>query len=295
MKHSSKNQSVRLKKLTALLLCLFALPALSACGNKGTDITVVSREDSSGTRGAFIELFGIEQKNEAGEKVDRTTLEAQITNSTAVMMTTVAGNKNAIGYVSLGSLSADAGVKAMAIDGAAATVENIGNGSYKVCRPFNIATTDTMSDIAADFISFVLSAEGQAVVTDKGYITVGDPQPYTGSMTSGKLVIAGSSSVTPLMEALREAYLALNPNTSIEVQQSDSTSGMTSTLEGICDIGMASRALKESELAGGLTGTVIAQDGIAVICHPDNAVDELTSEQVRQIYTGEVTVWDDLN
>ena len=254
--------------------------AESSEGNGGEEnsndgpITVVRREDGSGTHSAFIELFAIEEEDESGEAVDMTTLAAEITNSTAVMMTTVAGNVNAIGYVSLGSLSDS--VKALAIDGVAATVENIENGSYAISRPFNIATLATVSDAAQDFIDFILSADGQAVVTEEGYISVGDAPAFT------------------VMEALKEAYAEINPNVTIEIQQSDSSTGMTVAMEGSCDIGMASRELKDSELAGGLTPTVIALDGIAVIVNNDNPLDNLTADQVKAIFTGAVANWGEL-
>ncbi len=204
----------------------------------------------------------------------------------------MAGNEAAIGYVSLGSLGDT--VKALDIDGAAATVENIKAGSYKVARPFNIATTGDVSEAAANFIAYIMSAEGQAVIEANGYISAAEGAPYAGSAVAGKVVVAGSSSVTPVMEKLKEAYLAVNPNAEIEIQQSDSTTGMTSAIDGICDIGMASRELKDSETEAGLTATVIAMDGIAVIANNANAVSGLTSEQVRQIFTGEVTSWDEI-
>ncbi|MDO5408787.1 MAG: substrate-binding domain-containing protein [Eubacteriales bacterium] len=255
-------------------------------------ISVVSREDGSGTRGAFIELFKIEEKNDAGEKIDNTTEDAEITNSTSVMMTTIAGNTEAIGYISLGSLNDT--VKAIKIDGAEASVDNIKSGAYKIARPFNIATKEGLSDVAADFIKFIMSEDGQKVVEDNGYISQGNDGAYTAAGLSGKVVVAGSSSVTPVMEKLKEAYAALNPNVTVEVQQSDSTTGMTSAIEGVCDIGMASRELKDSELEAGLTPTVIAMDGIAVIVNNDSPVEELTSENVKAIFTGEVTDWADV-
>lgn len=255
-------------------------------------ITVVSREDGSGTRGAFIELFGVEQKNDAGEKVDMTTDDAEITNSTSVMMTTIAGNREAIGYISLGSLNDT--VKAVKIDGVEATVDNIKSGSYKIARPFNIAAKDGLSDAAADFIKFIMSEDGQKVVEDNGYISQGSDGAYTAAGLSGKVVVAGSSSVTPVMEKLKEAYVILNPDVTVEVQQSDSTTGMTSAIEGVCDIGMASRDLKESETGAGLNCTTIAMDGIAVIVNNDSPVGELSSENVKAIYTGEVTDWEEI-
>ena len=258
------------------------------------EINVISREDGSGTRGAFIELFGIEQKNEAGEKIDCTTDECDITNSTSVMMTSVSGNDCAIGYISLGSLNDT--VKALAIDGAEASVENIKAGTYNVARPFNIATLAETSEAAQDFITFIMSAEGQAVIESNGYIAVVENAPaFEGGKVSGKIVIAGSSSVTPVMEKLTEAYMTINPNVEIELQQSDSSSGMTSTRDGVCDIGMASRALKDSEIEAGLTPMTIAMDGIAVIVSNDNPVDGLTSEQMRNIYMGEITDWSEVD
>lgn len=255
-------------------------------------ITVISREDGSGTRGAFIELFGIEVKNDAGEKVDMTTDDAEITNSTSVMMTSVAGNTEAIGYISLGSLNDT--VKAVKIDGAEATVDNIKSGTYKIARPFNIATKGEVSDVAQDFIKYIMSEDGQKVVEDNGYISQGNDGAYESAGLSGKVVVGGSSSVTPVMEKLKEAYVALNPDVTIEVQQSDSTTGMTSAIEGVCDIGMASRDLKDSEIEKGLTGTTIAMDGIAVIVNNDSPVEEMSSDSVKGIYTGEITDWADV-
>ena len=256
-------------------------------------INVVSREDGSGTRGAFIELFGVEEKNDAGEKIDNTTDEAIITNSTDVMLTTVSGDEYSIGYVSLGSLNDS--VKAVSIDGAEATVDNIKSGDYTIARPFNIATKGTPSDVAQDFINFIMSADGQAVISDNKYIPVDDgAAAFESNGASGKVVVAGSSSVTPVMEKLKEAYVAVNSGAEIEIQESDSTTGMTAAMDGTCDIGMASRELKDSETEGGLTATVIAMDGIAVIVNKDNDVDELTSDQVKAVYTGETTTWEDL-
>ena len=264
----------------------------AAGGSMEGAIDVISREDGSGTRGAFIELFGVEQKDASGEKVDYTTDDAEITNSTEVMITSVAGDKQAIGYISLGSINDS--VKALKIDGAAATVDDIKDGSYKIARPFNIVTTGEVSDVAQDFINFIFSEEGQKVVEDNGYISQGNQGAYTASEKSGKVTVAGSSSVTPVMEKLAEAYKALNSEVTVEVQQSDSTTGVTSALEGVCDIGMASRDLKEEETAKGAQGQVIAMDGIAVVVNNDNPVDDLTSEQVKDIYVGDTTDWSDL-
>lgn len=291
------------KKLMAFgLVGALALSALVGCGSKNqgndggfdesSDIGVITREDGSGTRGAFIELFGIEEKNEAGEKVDLTTDTAAVTDSTSVMMTTVSGDLYGIGYTSLGTMNDT--VKAVKIDGVDATVENIKNGTYQIARPFNIATKDGLSDVAQDFIDFIMSSDGQAVVEDNGYISVSESPAYNASGVKGKIVVAGSSSVTPLMEKLKEAYLLINPDVTIEIQQSDSSTGMSDTIDGTCDIGMASRELKDSELSKGLTPTSIAMDGITVIVHSDSPVDSLTKEQVKAIFTGEVTVWKDV-
>ena len=264
----------------------------AAAGSMSGAITVLSREDGSGTRGAFIELFGIEQKDADGNKVDNTIDSAEITNSTSVMMTTVAGNKNAIGYVSLGSLDENQ-VKAVLIDGAQATAENVKDGTYKVSRPFNIATKGEPTGLAKDFIDYILSEEGQAVVEENGYVSEGNTGAFEGTGAEGKITVGGSSSVTPVMEKLKEAYAAVNPNATIEVQQSDSTTGMTSTIDGTYDIGMASRELKDEEAAE-LTGQVIALDGIAVIVNKENTIDELTSEDVLNIYTGATTDWSEI-
>lgn len=288
-----------MKRLISLSLAAgLVMASFAGCGNSGgsgegaSEITVVSREDGSGTRGAFIELFGIQEENAAGEKVDMTTVEASITNNTSVMMTTVAGNKNAVGYISLGSLNDT--VKAVSIDGVDATVENVEDGSYKIARPFNIATKGDLSPAAKDFISFIMSKEGQAVVEESGYIPVAGEESFHSGQPSGKLVIAGSSSVAPVMEKLKESYAAVNPNATLEIQQSDSSTGMSSVTGGICDIGMASRELKASELDAGLNNTVIAMDGIAVIVNKENAAAGLTSEQVRSIFTGETTLWENV-
>ena len=289
----------------ALAVCVaFACMLLAGCSSNsgdssessdsGESINVVSREDGSGTRGAFVELFGVEQEDENGETVDMTTESASITNSTAVMMTTVAGDANAIGYISLGSL--DDSVKAVKIDGAEATVDNVKSGDYKVFRPFNVVTNSNteLSDVAQDFMNFILSSDGQAVVAEEGYIPLDGGEAYTASNLSGTVTVAGSSSVTPVMEKLAEAYQALNPDVTIEVNQSDSTTGVTSAIEGACDLGMASRDLKDSETSEGAQATVIATDGIAVIVNPESAVEDLTSDQVKQIFTGEITSWSEI-
>ena len=307
-----------MKKKTVSLLMTMALTAamLAGCGSSETadttaaadtaaaedtatadfdteeDISVYSREDGSGTRGAFIELFGVEEKDANGEKIDNTTEDATITNNTSVMMTGVAGDDYAIGYVSLGSLNDT--VKALKIDGVEPTVENIKSDSYKVYRPFNIATKGEVSEAAQDFIDYILSAEGQQIVSDEGYITIDDAAPaFAGGQASGSVTVAGSSSVSPVMEKLAEAYMKLNGNVKIEIQTSDSTTGMTSAIDGVCDIGMASRELKDEEAAQ-LTPQVIALDGIAVIVNKENPITELTSEDVLNIYTGVTTDWSEI-
>ena len=257
-------------------------------------INVVSREDGSGTRGAFIELFGVEEKNDAGEKIDNTTDEAIITNSTDVMLTTVSGDEYSIGYVSLGSLNDS--VKAVSIDGAEATVDNIKSGDYTIARPFNIATKGTPSDVAQDFINFIMSADGQKIIEDNGYIPVDEgAAAYQASNAKGKVVVGGSSSVSPVMEKLVEAYSKANTNIQVDVQTTDSTTGVSSTVEGSYDIGMASRDLKDDETAQGVEGKTIAKDGIAVIVNNESSVDELSTDQVKSIYVGDVTTWDEVS
>lgn len=300
---------MKLKKFLAVA-AIVAMTAVSVvgCGSKeegtegGTepktewdasnDISVVSREDGSGTRGAFIELFGVEEKDENGEKMDMTTEEAAITNSTSVMMNTVAGNEYAIGYISLASL--DDTVKALKIDGAEATVDNIKSGTYKIQRPFNIVTKEGLSDVAQDFVNYIMSPDGQKVVEENNGIPMDDVKPYESNGATGKIVVAGSSSVSPIMEKLKEAYVKVNTGAEIEIQTNDSTTGVTSVIDGLCDIGMASRELKDTETSAGVTPTVIALDGIAVIVNNDSVVDELSSEQVKSIYTGEVLTWDEV-
>lgn len=270
-----------MKKVLVLftLISTFIL-FITGCGNAPSDaITVISREEGSGTRSAFEELVEIEE----------TTAHAEISDSTAVMITTVEGNTSAIGYISLGAMSDT--VKALKIDGVAATTENVKNGSYKISRPFNIATKKDISKTAQDFIDFILSEQGQAVVEANKYISNGNNGKYIPKNLIGTVKVAGSSSVTPVMEKLKEAYIKLNPDITVEIQQSDSSNGMTSTIDGICDIGMASRELKESEISKGLSSTAIALDGIAVIVNKENAHNDISLEQLKKIYTGEIALW----
>ena len=283
-----------LKKIIASVVLLGSVCSLFAAPkfNSKKAISVMSREDGSGTRGAFIELFGIEKKDSNGKKVDNTTDEAAITNSTAVMLTSVAGDRYAIGYVSLGSLNNS--VKAVKIDGTVPSIANINNGTYKISRPFNIAIKKGLSDVAQDFVNFILSSEGQNVIAANKYIQV-PSKAYNSSKASGKVVVAGSSSVSPVMEKLIEAYKKINPNAKIELQTSDSTTGVTNTINGTCDIGMASRSLKDTEKAKGVQEITIAIDGIAVIVNKENPTNNLTKTQVEQIFTGNTTKWNELN
>lgn len=255
------------------------------------NITVVTREAGSGTRDAFTELTGVLEKDDAGSKTDNTSQGAVTVNSTQAVISNVTGNEYSIGYISLGSLNDT--VKAVKVDGAEASPETVKDGTYKISRPFNIATKKDASEAAQDFISFILSTEGQKVVTDNGYIALDDTKAYEGSKPSGKIVVAGSSSVSPVMEKLKEAYAQVNPNATVEIQTSDSSTGMTAAIEGTCDIGMASRELKDEETAQ-LTATEIALDGIAVIVSNDNSCEDLTMEQIKSIYTGKTTVWSDV-
>ncbi len=297
-----------MKKSVSLLLAgLMLCGALAGCGGnnntaENTDsqteqtsestgmsgaIHVVSREDGSGTRGAFVELTGVEDDNG-----DNTTVDAEIANRTDAVLTTVAGNEAAIGYVSLGSLNDT--VKAVTVDGVEATVDNVKSGTYTLSRPFNIATKGEPTGVAKDFINFILSADGQAIVEEENYIKVDDAAPaFTSDGSSGQIAVGGSSSVSPVMEKLIEAYQTVNPNAKIELQTSDSTSGMTGAMDGTFAIGMASRELKDEEAAQ-LTGTAIALDGIAVIVNTANTVENLTMDQIRSIYVGETTDWADV-
>ena len=286
------------KKTVGMLAGMAVLgAALTGCGNSAGGatgaISVVSREDGSGTRCAFEELSGVED----ADGNDATVSSAEITNSTAVMMQTVEGNASAIGYISMGSLGNNDKIKAVQINGVDATPANVSNGSYVVSRPFNIVTkSDGISDAAQDFINYILSDEGQDIVEQEDFIKIDATGAYKSNGTTGKTIsVAGSSSVTPVMEKLKEAYEKANGGKiTVEVQQSDSTTGITSASDGLCDIGMASRDLKDEEKDLGLTATVIARDGIAVIVNKDNDVDELTSDQVKAVYTGETTTWEDL-
>ncbi len=286
------------RRVLAMLACgVLTAGLLTGCGGSSSDtagaddaeITVVSREDGSGTRGAFVELFGVQDEDDKCEKTDMTTEDATITSSTEVVMTTVAGNKNAIGYCSLGSLNDT--VKAVKIDGVEATVDNINNGKYAISRPFNIATNGTPSEVTQDFINYILSEDGQKIVEENGYIKASDAGAFKSNGAKGKIVVAGSSSVSPVMEKLMEAYKKVNTGADVELQESDSTTGMKNAIAKTCDIGMASRDLKDSETSAGLKATVIAKDGITVVVNKENSIDNLTKDQVNNIYRGKITTW----
>lgn len=277
-----------MKKVMGILLTIALGLNLAGTAFAADEINVISREAGSGTRGAFIELTGIEVKDADGNKVDMTYEDAVIQNGTAQVITTVEGDEAAIGYISLGSLGDT--VKAVTVNGVEATAENVKNSTYTLARPFNIAVKEGVSDTAKDFVAWILSAEGQQMVSDNKYVAL-DAAAYTAAPVAGKIVVGGSSSVGPLMEKLAEAYKAANPDVEIEVQISDSTTGMKGAADGTFDIGMASRELKQSELDAGLVPTVIAMDGIAMIVNKANEVANLDIEQIRQIFTGEVTDW----
>ena len=296
---------MRKKFLAVMTAAVITTMAFTGCGSSSNDkttdagtnastaltgdISVISREDGSGTRGAFVELMGIvdDQDN------DITTQTAEITNSTSVMLKTVSQNEKSIGYVSLGSLSTD--VKALKVDGAEATAENVKAGSYKVSRPFNICyKEDKLSDLDKDFISYVMSEEGQKIVNDEGYIGLTPEGKYTGSKQKGKITLAGSTSVSPLMDKIKDAYTAINPDVTIEIQESGSSAGIQAATEGAAQIGMSSRDLKDEELSAGLTSKQIAMDGIAVVVNNANPLTDITSDQIKGIYTGETTKWEDV-
>lgn len=292
-----RNKFGMTQKITAVAMILAAAVSTSAFSatkkwNAKKPISVISREDGSGTRGAFIELFGIEKKDASGKKVDYTTDEASITNSTAVMITTVSQDNYAIGYISLGSLNNS--VKALKVDGADATVANIKNGSYKIARPFNVAVKDGLTPVAEDFLNYILSDKGQAIIEANKYIKVTGGS-FASSGASGKVVVSGSSSVSPVMEKLIEAYKAENPNAKVELQTSDSTTGVTNAINGTCNIGIASRALKETEISKGVKEITIAMDGIAVVVNNSNPLNDISKSQVEQIFTGKVTKWNKVN
>ena len=295
MKHNGITASVLSAAMLASLAACGAAPASSAAAgafDTAQDIAVFTREDGSGTRGAFIELTGVEQKNADGKKVDRTTEAAAVQSSTNGVMTAVANDAAAIGYISLGSLNET--VKAVTVDGVKAGADTVKDGSYTLARPFNLVTNGDATDpVAVDFLAYCLSADGQALATDKGYIG-SEGEAFTSAQPAGKIVVGGSSSVAPLMEKLVEAYKTVNPNAEIEHLTTDSTTGVSGALDGSYTIGLASRELKDSETEAGAKATVLAMDGIAVVVNPENPVENLTVDQIQSIYVGEVTTWDEV-
>lgn len=283
----------RTSKLAAIFTSVaLAAAMLASCGGNSDKITVISREDGSGTRGAFIELTGIEEKDSNGNKTDNTKKDALICKSTDVVLTQVSGDKNAIGYISFGSLNDT--VKALKVEGVEPSTATIESGDYKIVRPFNIAVKDGLSDAAQDFENYILSSEGQDIIEKAGYIKIDkSAAAYASNNASGKVVVSGSSSVTPVMEKLAEAYQKANTNVTVDVQQSDSSTGIKDAINGTSDIGMASRDISDDELSQGIKSVTIAQDAIAVIVNKDNAVDDITMDEIKAIYTGSKTTWSD--
>lgn len=283
----------RKSKLAAIFTSVaLAATMLASCGGSSDKITVISREDGSGTRGAFIELTGIEEKDSNGNKTDNTKKDALICKSTDVVLTQVSGDKNAIGYISFGSLNDT--VKALKVEGVEPSTATIESGDYKIVRPFNIAVKDGLSDAAQDFENYILSSEGQDIIEKAGYIKIDkSTAAYASNNASGKVVVSGSSSVTPVMEKLAEAYQKANTNVTVDVQQSDSSTGIKDAINGTSDIGMASRDISDDELSQGIKSVTIAQDAIAVIVNKDNAVDDITMDEIKAIYTGSKTTWSD--
>lgn len=302
-------KSMTKKIMATALFGVLAVSAFAGCGGAGSSsngssdagsdaakfdasktISVVTREEGSGTRDAFTELTGVLVKD-GDNKTDNTTTSAVTINSTEAVITNVKDNEAAIGYISLGSLNDT--VKALKIGGVEATADNVKSGDYAVSRPFNIAYKSELSDVAQDFVDYIMSSDGQKIVSDNGYVTVSENAAYSGKKPSGKISVAGSSSVSPVMEKLAEAYQKVNTNAKVEIQTSDSSAGMQSAMGGTCDIGMASRELKDEEKSA-LKVETIAKDGIAVIVNNANTCDDLTLDQVKSIYTGETTVWSDI-
>lgn len=283
----------RTSKLAAIFTSVaLAATMLASCGGSSDKITVISREDGSGTRGAFIELTGIEEKDSNGNKTDNTKKDALICKSTDVVLTQVSGDKNAIGYISFGSLNDT--VKALKVEGVEPSTATIESGDYKIVRPFNIAVKDGLSDAAQDFENYILSSDGQDIIEKAGYIKIDkSAAAYASNNASGKVVVSGSSSVTPVMEKLAEAYQKVNTNVTVDVQQSDSSTGIKDAINGTSDIGMASRDISDDELSQGIKSVTIAQDAIAVIVNKDNAVEDITMDEIKAIYTGSKTTWSD--
>lgn len=285
----------KITKAVTLSLAALMVLGLAGCGGGSQEssdgaggITVISREEGSGTRDAFVEITGVME-----DDVDRTVDTAEISNSTSVVTQSVAGNEAAIGYISLGSMSDE--VKSLKLNGVEATVDNVKSGDYELQRPFNIVTKGELEKLPQDFVDFIMSADGQAIIEEEGYIAVSDgAEQYEASGLEGTITLAGSTSVAPVMEVLADKYKELNEGVTIEIQQTGSGAGIQSTIEGVCDIGMASRELKDEEASEGLDSQEIALDGIAVIVNTANAVEDLSMDQLMKIFTGEITSWSEL-
>ncbi len=252
------------------------------------EISVISREDGSGTRGAFVEILGLME-----DDVDNTTPEAIIQNSTNGVMTTVSTDPSAIGYSSLGSLNDT--VKTLKVDGVEASAEDIINGTYAISRPFLLVTKGTPAEgsLEADFLKFAHSTQCQQIAEDEGYIKVEGAEEYQPADLSGSITVAGSTSVTPLMEKLAEEYKNLNPNANIEIQSTGSSAGIASTIDGSAQIGMSSRELKDEE-KGELEELVLAKDGIAIIVNKENPLEDITKDQIKDIFGGKILDWEEL-
>lgn len=293
------------KWMSALSLSLL-LAACGGGGEEGSDsagsenagssefeasqhIHVVTREDGSGTRGAFVEIAGVVDDN--GD--DMTTPTATVQNSTNGVMQAVAGDVHSIGYISLGSL--DDSVKAISVNDVEATPENVQSGDYEVARNFNVTYGQELSEQAQDFYDFFFSAQAQEVVEEEGYVaSVSDPEEYEASDVSGDITVVGSTSVEPLMQRFSEVYGELNPNANIDITAPGSGAGITAAIDGTADIGMASRELDEDESSEVMGTDAIAVDGIAVIGHNDNPTENLALEDVSGIYLGDITTWDEV-
>lgn len=275
--------------LAAILSAGFMAASLTGCAGGERKITVVSREDGSGTRSAFVELMEVVD----ADKKDATTASAEINNSTNGVMMSVLGNPDAIGYISLGSLNDT--VKAVKVDGVEATAENVKNGAYAIARPFEICyKEENLDDLAKDFIAFIMSKDGQQIIADNHYIAVNSDASYTPAGLKGTISVNGSTSVGPVMEKLAAKYQELNSGAVVQIQQTGSGAGITAVTSDACNIGMSSRALKQAELDKGLSELKIADDGIAVIVHKDSKVDNLTSEQIKKIFLGELENWSEI-
>lgn len=285
------------KTISSVIMLVTVALIFCSCNNTGfnesRDITVISREEGSGTRASFVELFDIYSKTTSGKIYDATTDYADITQSSGVMLTSVSTNRYAIGYLSVNALNDS--IRAVSIDGVEPTTDNIKNGNYKVARSFNIAVKDELSAVSKDFISYIKSSIGREIIEKSGYVAVLEGDEYVTKKLSGKITVNGSSSVSPIMETLAEEYMKLNSKVKIEINISDSSTGITSAINGNCDIGMSSRTINQSELNKGIKSIEIAKDGIAVIVNKYNTVKNLSSSAVNSIYRGDCLRWIDIN